>query len=877
MKGRMVAVLATTISGLALAETPDKFVRYVEATGSQYVDTGVRGRWNTKVEAQVEWLELGDKAVLGSGDWSDNSRCFMIYCNNADGNIATAMGLTPTSYGRVSWNYDNGTWNPWWQTNRIYDYSALFSATNSAGECTRKVVIDGIKFNDITAAAVDSCYSMYLFGLNRKGSAAAQSKARIYRMKIWQGPKDGGNMTLVRDLIPCIKNNRAGLWDAATGNILYSSSSSDLVCDENSNVPDGFVEYVESTGVNFIDTEVAARSGTEAEIDLEILNRRTLDKGILEAYNGDLGNSYARYYLAHSYRGTVTCGYGAHRETGADYTIGQRYHIGSSLAAGAQSLTLAAHDSNTTNTIYSAADATTIDTGLPLYLFASNKDGNFDYAGQYRLYGLKIRQGGVLVRDFRPCLKDGEFALFDDVSKRIFHAKRGLLNGPPQTIPAKPKNVILVDYIESTGNETLDTGVRARAGTRAKGDFCWTEDFSNLSKRYECGRYLKEPINKHMRTYLGADDPTFWPSFFNMIHVEDQCFAGYYGNGLGNNSVSYSAKAMDGSSYVYAKNPLERHSFDADFADGSQTIELDGTQVWSLSNNMNYDTGRNLHVFSSGSRYRSAARCYGLEIWQDGAKVRDFKPCIFNGKAALYDTVTESVFRPSPDIPASRTGAVVLSGREKPDCYVDYVESDGSIFVDTGVKGKSGTTANIKVRFLESGDIGVLDSLSGSNRFYMLHNLTKYNSMGYGYGSYQTIGSASVGTTYNVQSSLFAGSQTVSVNGSQKINASDSTAVDTGLNLYLFGMNKDGSPANCGAARFYSLKLYQGNADGSNMRLVRNLKPVRLSNGLVALWDFAERRPYLAQPVSSPGTYTRFPVVGPAGEAVSQGTLITIE
>ncbi len=883
---KTAVVLSTLIAGAAFADQPDKFVRYVESDGTQYVDTGVTGRWNTRVEAQVEWLELGDKCMLGAGDWSDNTRCFMIYCNNADGNIATALGLTPTSSGRVAWRYDNGTWNSWWQTNRIYDYSAEFSATNSAGECTRKVVIDGIKFDDITAAAVNSGYDMYIFGLNKKGTLAAQAKARIYRMKIWQGPKDGGDMTLVRDLIPCMKNGRAGLWDAVSGNILYSGSGTDLVCDENSNIPDEFVEYVESTGVNFIDTEVAARAGTEATLDIAILNRKSLDKGILEAYNGDLGNDYARYYLAHSYRGTVTCGYGTHKTTGAEYAIGERSHIVSSLAAGAQILTLASHGSATTNTIYSATDATAIDTKLPLYLFACNKGGDIDYGGQYRLYGLTIRQDGALVRDFRPCLKDGAFALYDAVSQRIFHPRRGLLNGPLQTTAnVKVRDVIFVEYIESSGNETLDTGVRARAGTRAKGDFCWTEDFSSLTKRYEIGRFLKGPVNKHARTYLGADDPSYWPSFFDMVHAEDQRFAGYYGNGLGDSSVAYFAWAMDGSSYIYAKTPLKKHSFDASFMDGAQTITLDGTQVWSLSNDKNYNTGRNLHLFSSGSRYRSAARCYGLEIWQDGEKVRDFKPCIYQGKAMLYDTVSKCVFRPSPDIPASKTGSIILSGEEKPACYVDYIESDGTIFVDTGVTGKSGTKADLKLQFKEKADKGFLDSRTGDSRFYLIHNGANYNVFYIGYGKTQSFSPCAINTDYTVQSELSVGRQEVTVDGVSKwttgqdtthINPSDN--INTGYNLYLFAMNQDGSPTYAGKARLYYLKLYQGDSDGSNMKLVRNLKPVRLTNGLVVLWDFVEKKAYLPQLVSSPGTYTQFPDagVGPDGEKIRAGLILIV-
>ena len=61
-------------AGTAFGERPDKWVRYVEATGSQYVDTGITGRWNTKAECKVEWMDFSDSAFLASrnGEWNDD-------------------------------------------------------------------------------------------------------------------------------------------------------------------------------------------------------------------------------------------------------------------------------------------------------------------------------------------------------------------------------------------------------------------------------------------------------------------------------------------------------------------------------------------------------------------------------------------------------------------------------------------------------------------------------------------------------------------------------------------------------------------------------------------------------------------------------------
>ncbi|MBQ2623555.1 MAG: hypothetical protein IJG18_00485 [Kiritimatiellae bacterium] len=885
MKASTIAILFAAIPALAFAETPDRFVRYVESTGSQYVDTGVTGRWNTRVEAQVEWLEFKDSSLIGSRTSSSTgSRLYFCYCLNVDGNMYT------TTYGggvEVTWN---GDWKARWEKNRIYDYVSEFSATNGESQTTNTIKVDGLTVWSKTGNCLDTGKTLHLFACNVGGTASYKSKARIYRLKIWQGPKDGGDMTLVRDLMPCVKDDRAGLYDTVSGNILYSGSGTDLECDEDSEKPDEFVDYVESTGCGYIDTEINAQSGTSAEIDLAVLTTRARNKSVLGAYTAD-GDK--RFYLLYCNTGVMRVGYGAlSGEDATIYSVGTRYLVESSLSSGTQTLERTNIDeSGEKKTLYTGTNSAEVDLEMPLYLFACNKDGTADWAGQYRLYGCKIRQGGALVRDFKPCLKDGEFALYDDVSKRIFHMRRGFLNGPVQAKEAKAKNLVFVDYIESSGWETLDTGVRARAGTRAKGEFAYTYD---EGVRWEKYRYLREPVNPtEHRVYLGADNPDEWPTYFFPVSCKSQSesdnYRWLYGD-YGSDSSAHGAYAhTDGSTKIQMVSEA-KHSFDASLMKGAQTIELDGTNVWSLSNDANFDTGKNLHIFSSGSRYRSAARCYGLEIWQDGEKVRDFKPCIYDDKAALYDTVTESVYLPSPYIPSTKAVGIKLSGEEKPAYYVDYVESDGTIFVDTGVTGKSGTKGEFKMQFKEKGDLGFLETWNSSastspydmRRFYLWHNYLSQNVFCIGYGKFQSFSSSrAISTDYTVSSSLCTGALSVTVNGTtwtqSDFTAVDASAtIDSGLNLHLFAQNKDGSPASAGKARLYYLKLYQGNVDGSNMQLVRNFKPVQLSNGLVALWDFKNKKAYLPQLVSSPGTYTQFPVVGSTGDKINAGTVILI-
>ena len=68
-------------AGMVFGEQPDKWVRYVEATGSQYVDTGVQARWGTKAEMKVEWLAFADTSFLAArGADGGNTRLYFCHC-----------------------------------------------------------------------------------------------------------------------------------------------------------------------------------------------------------------------------------------------------------------------------------------------------------------------------------------------------------------------------------------------------------------------------------------------------------------------------------------------------------------------------------------------------------------------------------------------------------------------------------------------------------------------------------------------------------------------------------------------------------------------------------------------------------------------------
>ena len=890
-------LMAIAMAGVAFAEQPDKWVSYVESAGSSWVDTEIIGRPNTKIECKVEWMALADSAFVASRTGDGDTRCYMCYCNGSPYQFLLSQG------GNTVAKISNG-WETRWELGRIYNYAAEFSATNSAGESTGTITVDGYAPWSTTFTGLNTGRSLYVFANNNGNGTAGKSKSRCYGLKIWQGPEDGGDMVLVRDFKPCMKGGRAGLYDAVSGNIFYSISGTDLICDENSEVPDEYIDYVESQGdaasadgqlPAYIDTGIIGRSGTKISGEFALLANE--DNSILDSRKGD-----NRFYTLHSYYSKFTCGYGVHKANSNTLELGKKYWVETELNAGKQTQKIGAD--GVTNTVFSATDSTSIDTGYTLTLFACNYDGTIQWFSKARCYGVKIWQDNVLVRDFRPCLKNGVAGLYDDVSKRIFYSPGTPLvydNVHRQNV--KPKEVVFVEYIESDGNNTLDTGVRARSGTRAKGVMMWTAEDENgggVTRTWdrETHRYLENTAAvfwRQRRAYLGARNLKDSNAWFSMLHESSAVLLSQYGD-------SGETNLKNGSANVPATVGVT-NSFDVTFADGSQTMEWNGTQVLNATTAGDVDTGNNLCLFSSSHwRWRSQARCYGLQIWQDGTLVRDFKPCLVDGRGMLYDEVTKSIYRPSPDIPASRVGKIIFPEEAtKLDCYVDYVETDGNQFIDTGIIGKAATTAEFKETSFESrGDEQCFLGSYGTGdnpRFYLWYHAWGYTA-GIGYGVYwrpvtndvTAIASSSAdpnvyklpkNTTTHARVSFAAGAQTFSTiddaTGTETLwssRALDSN-VDTGRTMYLFAKN-DGALSSqyLAESRFYYLKIWQGNSDRTGMQLVRDYKPVRLTNGLVVLWDFANNEPYLPQTKAAPYNYTTFPVVGPDGAPIRDGMMI---
>ena len=589
--------------------------------------------------------------------------------------------------------------------------------------------------------------------------------------------------------------------------------------------PDAFLDYVDALGATVIDTGIEARPGTKAECDITWL-KLGLNEGSNPEWNdcSILGaraslSTGTRFLMCHGSNGYFGFGYAdAYRSNIKEVDVGTRYRVVSEINVGSQTLDI------DDERVYTGTSTADIVTGCNLYLFAANVGGTVTYRSQVRCYGVKIWQDGNLVRDYRPCVKDGRPGLYDDVGKTISYGAFA--------VPGTPD--YYVDYVEANGTQFIDTGIRARAPLVAEGEMSWTSI----------------PAES---TYFGACKSD-GSSRFYMLHSSNS--SGTRWAACGDDSTG---RGNATGTWV----PGTKYAFSASFANGAQSIEIDGSTVWSKSFANVSVPGFNLFVFACNSggspNYPSHSRCYGLELTQDGVKKRDFKPCVKWGKGCLYDTVSGTLFFPNVPFADSHVGNVADLSEHKPVAFVEYIESDstGMQFLDTGIIGRSDTKAEIIVEWpavthTEACALGCRNTTS--HRFLLLHAATDYLGIGYdapflylpnalgGNGS-QTANrfKREANTEYRVVTEFAQGTQTCTVNGTLLYSSDDApegqvptgwdAAFSAGCNIYLFACNDNGKIVFPGCVRVKSLRLWQ---DGN---LVRDYKPVLTNKGAVVMWE----------------------------------------
>ena len=210
---------------------------------------------------------------------------------------------------------------------------------------------------------------------------------------------------------------------------------------------------------------------------------------------------------------------------------------------------------------------------------------------------------------------------------------------------------------------------------------------------------------------------------------------------------------------------------------------------------------------------------------------------------------------------------------------LDYIESTGKNYINTGVTGAPGATVEADMMGVQSMgyDLCVVGSRKGGMRF--LPFWAVHNSVCFGYNVFK--GGDNYGHHANdgfVQNKRYVGynrmrdgSQNTYMNGLHAHHGDIAGEYDTGLNMYIFSMNYDGTANYFSRMRLYAARFWTG----GGAQLVRDFVPAkRTSDGALGLYDKVNGNFLEKQGSGSFNAGAKVVASGPAGELwveVAQG------
>lgn len=168
-------------------------------------------------------------------------------------------------------------------------------------------------------------------------------------------------------------------------------------------LPNGYVklEYIQSNGEQYINTGHCPTQNTKVEATAEYLSDQNYPM-LCGAYVSN-SNQFAIFYNLgwNAWFGTKTAKFAG------DYAGKKQFALDKSNFS-VEGTSTAISSSNFTSTV-------------PLYLFASNENGSISYKSTIKLYGFKLYENNVLIRDYVPALNaEGEVGLYDLINDTFY-------------------------------------------------------------------------------------------------------------------------------------------------------------------------------------------------------------------------------------------------------------------------------------------------------------------------------------------------------------------------------------------------------------------------------------------------------------------------
>lgn len=393
-------------------------LEYIQSSGTQYIDSGYYPKDNTDFYCKFEAISNG--CLFGTE--SATSKRFCFFPRNSNNYLVFQLSSEEYNTSSVSLS-----------TNVVYE-----------ARLTNKIFVLNNYTRVFSPSSFTAGNTVHIF--KRNGGSNLYGSYKLYRLTFFE------NDSPVRDFIPAKRksDNVLGLYDTVN-NVFYTNAGSGTftagpnVYNITSNVNplgsgyvlgtgtyqegqsatvtavensgwefvnwtlDGYtqLEYIESTGTQYIDTGIIPKHNTKIEEKFIITSL---------SYNGApygvyVGGIRQNLYYTSSIFGI---GYSGWEDRSYSWQTNVEYNLEASMSNGSQTYKI---------------NGTTITSSLsgslpqyPIFLIARNLNGSVDNKGYMKLKSFKYYESGALVRDFIPAIRhsDGALGLLDLVNLKFY-------------------------------------------------------------------------------------------------------------------------------------------------------------------------------------------------------------------------------------------------------------------------------------------------------------------------------------------------------------------------------------------------------------------------------------------------------------------------
>ena len=447
------------------------------ATGGNAFLTGVFPGPNTSFEIKAQALnQTMTDSYHVEGALAANAECRWGVDQNLNGvrtnfGILTNMGGWAATYAFYTVAAGNG--------NTVsFEYKSANPAVYGYDATTKTAYTQAVGFGARTSTVLPDQTAIgtftkefMLFGRPTNNTAISPTAtittraARLYYAKFWE------NGVLTKHFVPYRKNGVICLWEKVSNTFVYNYGTGYLFAgpEKTSEVPEDNteLEYIETSGTQYIDTGVVATGYTTAQGvfsdiphpdsgTIAVLFGSRYDTGGYKLFSANIYNDRIKFFYA-----------------------GSSGILDISQTPSTAVVTLSPTEGRT-NSYKGSLTSTKQDYINPIYIFRRSCPSGVDPLAcpHGRLHSFKVWEGETLVRDMVPYRKNGVVCMYDKVSQTYFYnAGTGNFTGGPAVSDNER-----VEYIQSNScysvyidlNSFVDTTNGTSYGVELKWAPCLT-------------------------------------------------------------------------------------------------------------------------------------------------------------------------------------------------------------------------------------------------------------------------------------------------------------------------------------------------------------------------------------------------------------------